>query len=103
MTPLSMILRKVTAGYESKGKSAKINHLLFMDDLKLFGKTQDQIDSLIKAIQLFSSDIGMVFGIDKCGALIMKRGKDASRCAEGCAEGRINVLGSVRMSLIFKL
>ena len=75
MIPLSLILRKVTAGYEFKGKRAKINHLLFMDDLKLFGKTQDQIDSLIKTVHLFSSDIGMVFGIDKCGVVIMKRGK----------------------------
>ena len=41
----------------------------------LFGKTQDQIDSLIKTVHLFSSDIGMVFGIDKCGVVIMKRGK----------------------------
>ena len=46
-----------------------------MDDLKLFGKTQDQIDSLIKMVHLFSSDISMVFGIDKCGVVIMKRGK----------------------------
>ena len=75
MIPLSLILRKVIAGYEFKGKRAKINHLLFMDDLKLFSKTQDQIDSLIKTVHLFSSDIGMVFGIDKCGVVIMKRGK----------------------------
>ena len=75
MIPLSLILRKGTAGYEFKGKRAKINHLLFMDDLKLFGKTQDQIDSLIKTVHLFSSDIGMVFGIDKCGVVIVKRGK----------------------------
>ena len=75
MIPLSLILRKVTAGYEFKGKRAKINHLLFMDDLKLFGKTQDQIDSLIKTVHLFNSDIGMEFGIDKCGVVIMKRGK----------------------------
>ena len=75
MIPLSLILRKASAGYEFKGKRAKINHLLFMDDLKQFGKTQDQIDSLIKTVYLFSSDIGTVFGIAKCGVVIMKRGK----------------------------
>ena len=72
---LFLILRKASAGYEFKGKRAKINHLLFMDDLKLFGKKQDQIDSLIKTVHLFSSDIGMVFGIDKFGVVIVKRGK----------------------------
>ncbi len=75
MIPMSLVLRKVTAGYEFKGKNTKINHLLFMDDLKLFGKTQDQIDSLMKTVHLFSSDIGMVFGIDKCGVVKLKRGK----------------------------
>ena len=75
MIPLSLILRKASARYEFKGKRAKINNLFIMDDLKLFVKTQDQIDSLIKTVHLFSSDIGMVFGIDKCGVVIMKRGK----------------------------
>ena len=46
-----------------------------MDDLQLFGKTQDQIDSSIITVHLLSNDIGMVFGIDRCGVVIMKRGK----------------------------
>ena len=33
--PLSMILRKVSAGYEMKKDGCRINHLLFMHDLKL--------------------------------------------------------------------
>ena len=53
----------------------KINHLLFMDDLKLFGKNQNQIDSLVNTVYLFSSDVGMEFGIRKCGVLVMKKGK----------------------------
>ena len=36
MIPLSLVLRKVTAGYELKNKKVKINHLLFMDDVKLY-------------------------------------------------------------------
>ena len=51
MIPLSSILRKENAGYELKGKKCKINHLLFMDDLKLYGKSQDQIDSLIRTVR----------------------------------------------------
>ena len=34
MIPLSLVLRKAKAGYEFRGKQLKINHLLFMDDLK---------------------------------------------------------------------
>ena len=75
MIPLTLVLRKSGIGYDWNEKRTKINHLLFMDDLKLFGKSKDQIDSLIKTVHLYSKDIGMEFGINKCGILIMKRGK----------------------------
>ena len=42
MTPLTLILRKSTAGYDL-AKEFKVNHILFMDDLRLFGKSEDQI------------------------------------------------------------
>ena len=45
-----------------------------MDDFKLFGKTENQIDSLINSVHMFSVDVGMEFGIKKCGCLISKRG-----------------------------
>ena len=35
LVPMSMILRKVTYAYEFKSV-VKLNHLLFMDDLKLY-------------------------------------------------------------------
>ena len=75
MIPLSSTLRKATAGYELREKKHKINHLLFMDDLKLYGKSRDQIDSLVRTVHLFSTDIRMEFGIKKCALLILKRGK----------------------------
>ena len=46
-----------------------------MDDLKLFGKSDDQIDSLIQTVFTFSEDIGMEFGLKKCGVVILKKGK----------------------------
>ena len=75
MIPLSLLLRKVKASYESGRKEFKLNHLLFMDDLKLFGKSEDQIDSLVQTVLLFSEDIGMVFGLKKCGLVILIKGK----------------------------
>ena len=53
----------------------RINHMFFMDDLKLFGKSERQIESLVNTVRAFSDDIGMEFGIKRCGVLIMKRGK----------------------------
>ena len=48
-----------------------------MDDLKRFGKSYEQIDSLVQTVHTFSIDIGLEFGIRKCGVLVLKRGKNA--------------------------
>ena len=41
MVPLSLILRKVNASYKWRKKEYKLNYLLFMDDLKLFSKSEE--------------------------------------------------------------
>ena len=46
-----------------------------MDDLKLFAKSEERIDTLVRTVHIFSTDIGMEFGMKKCGILTMKRGK----------------------------
>ena len=46
-----------------------------MDDLKRFGKSEDQIDSLVRTALIFSEDIGMEIGLKKCGVVILKKGK----------------------------
>ena len=53
----------------------KINHLFFMDDLKVYGKDKAKIESLISTVQLISQDIGIEYGIKKCGVVVLKRGK----------------------------
>eukprot|EP00795_Rhopilema_esculentum_P006840 gene6840-biopygen8293 len=73
MIPLTEVLRKVKMGYTLDG--VKINHLLFMDDLKLFAKNENEIDSLTSTVNLISQDIGMEFGIKKCGVVTLRRGK----------------------------
>ena len=63
MIPLSLFLRKVKASYEWDWKEFKLNHLLLMGDLKLFGKSDDQTDSLVQTVFTYSEDIGMEFGL----------------------------------------
>ena len=75
MVPLSLILKKVNACYRRGKKEYKLNHLLFMDDLKLYAKSEEQTNTLVRIVYVFSTDIGMEFGIKKCGILTMKRGK----------------------------
>lgn len=73
--PLTLVLRKTGIGYEWRKKQLKINHLSFMDDPKLFWITENQTDALINSVPIFSADVGMEFGLKKCGSLILKRGK----------------------------
>ena len=47
-----------------------------MGDLKLYGSNQKEIDNLVRTVEIVKKDIGMKFGIDKCGVLTVKRGKE---------------------------
>ena len=46
-----------------------------MDDLKLFGQSERDMESLVNTVHRFSCGIGTRFGIEKCGVIIMKRGR----------------------------
>ena len=74
MIPLTHVLCKAKARY-TLGGGEKINNVLFMDDLKLYGKSENEIKELVSAVEVFSQDIGMEFGIKMCGVIIMNRGK----------------------------
>ena len=74
LIPLSLILRKMKAGYEFSESKEKIN-LLFRDDLKLYSRSEKGFDSLVQTVCIFSEDIGMEFGLEKCAMLVMEKGK----------------------------
>ena len=59
----------------------KINHLFYVDDLKLYGTSDSQLNGLISTVKKLSDDIQMEFGLDKCAKATFKRGKKVS--AEG--------------------
>ena len=75
LIPLSLILRKEKAAYEFSESKEKINNLLFMDDLKLYSRNEKGLDSLIQTVRVFSEDIGIDFGTEKCSMLVMEKGK----------------------------
>ena len=72
MIPLSIILRNMKVGYIMKKNTTPINHLLFMDDLKLYGSNKNKLDSLMQTVRIFSEHIHMKFGLDKCTILERK-------------------------------
>ena len=46
-----------------------------MDDLKLCSQSEKGLDSLVQTVRVFSEDIGMEFGIEKCATLVMEKVK----------------------------
>ena len=44
-----------------------------MDDLKVFGKNEKEVNSLVRTVEVFSCDICMEFGINKCGVTVIKK------------------------------
>ena len=48
---------------------------MYIDDIKLFAKNEKKLETLIHTVRIYSQDIGMEFGIEKCVMLVMKSGK----------------------------
>ena len=66
---------KVRGGYRFVKNMKPVNHLLLMDDLKLYGANKDQLDSLVQVVRVFLQDTRMLFGLDKCAIQEMRRGR----------------------------
>ena len=69
------ILRDAAPGYHFESNTEKVNHLLFMDDLKLYTSNEKSFESLILTIRVFGNKIEMEFGVEKCAVLTIMRGK----------------------------
>lgn len=52
MIPLTLVLRKVKPGYVLRNDQIRIYHLLFMDDLTLYGKNEREIESLVQTVRI---------------------------------------------------
>ena len=69
-------------------------HLMYMDYIKLFARNEKELETLIHAESIYSQDVGLVCGADKCAMLVMKSGK--RHMADGMKlpnQGKIKTLG----------
>ena len=89
LIPLRLILRKAKAAYEFSESKEKINHLLFMDDLKLYSRRQKELDSLVQKVRVFSEDIGMEYGITKCAMTVMEKGEIVKSVGIELPDGKV--------------
>ena len=72
-----MKLGEITVFYavEFSGSKVKINHLLYVDDLKLYSRNERELNTLVQKICIFSEDRGMEFGIEQCAIIVIEKGK----------------------------
>lgn len=91
LNPLSYLLKRTNKGYNFK-EGSQINHLMYMDDIKLFAKNPTDMNRLVQTTQIFSQDIGMSFGYDKCATVNMQRGKLHKKAGIQLEEGNIEEL-----------
>ena len=47
------------------------------------------MDSLVQTVRVFSEDIGIEFGIEKCAMLVMERGKIVKSVGIGLPDGKV--------------
>ena len=73
--PLTRVVERMEVGYQLKKGGSRISHLMFMDDIKLFGRDTKEIDTWFQTVNIVSSDIRMEFGIEKCAFVNIQRGK----------------------------
>src|SRR6266550_4391650 len=75
LNPLSEVLQEDKQnGYQAKGGQF-INHLLYMDDIKIYAKNEKNLDQLLRKVEVITKDVGMQFGLDKCKTIHLRRGK----------------------------
>ena len=78
LLPLTHILRDTAPGYHFASNGQKVNHPLFIDDLKLYASNEKSLELLIQTARVFSNDIWMEFEVEKCSVLTTKKGKMAN-------------------------
>ena len=72
LNPLIQELQKTGYGYKLD-EQTKINHLFYVDDLKLYGTSDNHLIGLINTVTNVSDDIKMEFGLDKCAMASFRR------------------------------
>ena len=69
LMPMSLSLNDSGKGYLVQCGQPHVSHLVYMDDIKLFASSRQQLDSLLTTLSLFSEAICMKFGYSKCNIL----------------------------------
>ena len=96
LDPLSKLIKDQDIGYntsKTRGPDAVrkiISHLLFMDDIKLYADSDENLQKLIQLVHDYSNDTHMEFGLDKGAKCTFKTDKKAPSEANGMMLQHVN-------------
>ena len=76
LNPIAWYIRS-TEGYSisKEKKNRKVTHNLFVDDLKTYHKSQSKATLITNIVKGMFEDIGLSWGLQKCAAVHIKKGK----------------------------
>ena len=77
--PVTNEFNRANCGYQVHGTERKISRLLYMDDLKLLGRNENELKNEMKIVQTISKNTNMNFGLEKCARICLKRGSEQSK------------------------
>jgi len=73
LIPITEQLNRLKTGYEEHTTKTKISHILYVDDLKLIAKSEEELQKQIQTVKTVSDDIHMEFVLGKCAKTAFKR------------------------------
>ena len=71
LIPLLMTPREAVHGCRFQ-QERKVNPLLCMHNLYLYGERKDYLEALINTVKIFTDDKTMTFGISKCATIVRR-------------------------------
>ena len=75
MIPMTRVLERMEIGYLLKKEGSRINHLMFMVDIKLLVRGTKETDTLVQTARIVSNDTRMELGIEKCALVNIQKAK----------------------------
>lgn len=77
-----------------EGSESNLNHLYYMDDLKLYSNSQEELDQMINNVENLSGSIGLRMNVKKC-AMVSSKGRvnDAKRLPQLAVTDTYKYLG----------
>ena len=70
--PLSLALRE-TRGVGSEFQAARLTHLMFMDDLKVYSESALELQESVRKVEEITVALGMELGLRKCATVHMSK------------------------------